>query len=196
MLGKEGFEEYHRHRFPAQVGENQVSMGGVKIIVHETTGHLSPSQFELNDMILDFHRSEFQAVLHAIEGKTIDAACDAVENALQKSPRPDHRHRIEHCSVCTSSLAKRIASLGVIIIIQPSFIFYNGDRYLKTVPTPNLQHLYPIRTLMKNHVLVAGSSDSPIVPASPLVGIYSAISRSTEKGTLFYLKKEYPPWKP
>ena len=29
MLGKEGFEEYRRHRFPAQVDENQVSVGGV-----------------------------------------------------------------------------------------------------------------------------------------------------------------------
>lgn len=182
MLGKEGFEEYHGHRFPAQVDENQVSVGGVKTIVHETTGQLSPDQFELNEMVLNVHRSEFQAVLHAIEGKTIEAACDAVEYALQKSPKSDHRHRIEHCSVCPSSLAKRIASLEMMVVTQPSFIFYNGDRYLRTVPDSNLQHLYPIGTLMKNNVVVAGSSDCPIVPASPLIGIYSAISRRTEKG--------------
>lgn len=182
MLGKEGFREYQRHRFPAQVDENQASMKGVKIIVHETTGQLSPDQFELNEMVLNVHRSEFQAVLHAIEGEMIEAACHAVENALQKSPRPDHRHRIEHCSVCTSSLAKRIASLGMMVITQPSFIFYNGDRYLRTVPGSNLQHLYPIRTLMKNNVVVAGTSDCPIVPPNPLVGIYSAISRRTDRG--------------
>jgi predicted amidohydrolase YtcJ len=35
---------------------------------------------------------------------------------------------------------------------------------------------------MKNNVVVAGSSDCPIVPPSPLVGTYSAISRMTEKG--------------
>jgi predicted amidohydrolase YtcJ len=182
ILGKEGFEEFHRHRFPAQVNENQVSVGGVKIIVHETTGQLSPGQFELNEMVLNVHRSEFQVVLHAIEGKTIEAACDAVEYALQKSPKSNHRHRIEHCSVCPSSLAKRIASLEMMVVTQPSFIFYNGDRYLRTVPDSNLQHLYPVRTLMKNNVVVAGSSDCPIVPPSPLVGIYSAISRRTERG--------------
>jgi predicted amidohydrolase YtcJ len=193
MLGKEGFEEYRRHRFPAQADDNQVSIGGMKTIVHETTGQLSPDQFELNEIVLNVHRSEFQAVLHAIEGKTIEAACDAVEYALQKSPRSDHRHRIEHCSVCTPPLAKRIASLGVMVITQPSFIFYNGDRYLRMVPDSNLQHLYPIRTLIKNNVVVAGSSDCPIVPPSPLVGIYSAISRRTDRGQSILPEEAIPP---
>jgi predicted amidohydrolase YtcJ len=182
MLGKEGFEEYQRHRFPAQVDENQVAVEGVKIIVHETTGQLSPGQFELNEMVLDIHRSGLQAVLHAIEGKTIEAACNAVECALKKSPRSDHRHRIEHCSVCTPSLAKRLASLGIMVVTQPSFIYYNGDRYLKTVPKPNLEHLYPLSTLIKNGVAVAGSSDCPVVPANPIMGVYSAVSRKTEAG--------------
>jgi predicted amidohydrolase YtcJ len=193
MLGKEGFEEFRKHRFPAQVDQNQLSVGGVKTIVHETTGQLRPSQLELKEMVLNIHRSELQAVLHAIEGKTIEAACDAVEYALQKWPRPDHRHRIEHCSVCPSFLAKRIVSLGITIITQPSFIFYNGDRYLRTVPDSNLQHLYPIGTLMKNNVAVAGSSDCPIVPASPLIGIYSAISRRTNQGRSILPEEAIPP---
>jgi predicted amidohydrolase YtcJ len=182
MLGKEGFEEYQRHRFPALVDENQVSLRGAKIIVHETTGRLTPTQEELNEMVLEIHRSGFQAVLHAIEGKTIDAACDAVEYALKKSPRSDHRHRIEHCSVCTPPLAKRLASLGIMVVTQPSFIYFNGDRFLKTVPKPNLEHLYPLSTLIKNGVLVAGSSDCPVVPANPIMGVYSAVSRKTEAG--------------
>jgi predicted amidohydrolase YtcJ len=193
MLGKEGFEEYHRHRFPTQVDENQVSIGGVKTIVHETTGQLSPGQFELNEMVLNVHRSELQAVLHAIEGKTIEAACDAVEYALQKSPRSDHRHRIEHCSVCPSLLAKRIASLEIMVVTQPSFIFYNGDRYLRTVPDSNLKHLYPIATLIRNGVKVAGSSDCPIAPPNPLIGIHSAISRRTERGHSILPEEGIPP---
>jgi predicted amidohydrolase YtcJ len=181
-IGKEGFEEYRRLRFSTRGIENQVSLGGVKIILHETTGQLSPGQSELNEMVLNIHQSGLQAVLHAIEGKAIEAACKAVEHALQKFPRVDHRHRIEHCSVCTSPLAKRIASLGMMVVTQPSFIFYNGDRYLKTVPDSNLKHLYPVATFMKNGVAVAGSSDGPVAPANPMIGIYSAISRKTNTG--------------
>jgi predicted amidohydrolase YtcJ len=182
ILGKEGFEEYRNHCFPTHVNQNQVSMRGVKIILHETTGQLIPDQSELNEIVLDIHRSRLQVVLHAIEGKTIEAACDAVEYTLNKSPKSDHRHRIEHCSVCNPSIAKRIASLGIMVVTQPSFIFYNGDRYLRTVPDTNLKHLYPIRTLMKNGVSVAGSSDCPIVPENPIIGIYSATSRKTNTG--------------
>jgi predicted amidohydrolase YtcJ len=72
--------------------------------------------------------------------------------------------------------------LEITVVTQPSFIYYNGDRYLKTVPKPNLEHLYPLSTLIKNDVEVAGSSDCPVVPANPILGVYSAISRRTEAG--------------
>jgi predicted amidohydrolase YtcJ len=157
--------------------------------VHETTGQLSPSQEELNEIVLQIHRSGFQAVLHAIEERTIEAACCAIEYALNKVPKSDHRHRIEHCSICTPSLAKRLASLGIRVVTQPSFIYYNGERYLRTVPSKNLKHLYPIATLIKYGVEVAGSSDCPIVPANPLMGIYSAVSRRAENGE-FVLPEE------
>ncbi len=111
-LGLEGYKEYQNHPFQTRIDENQLTLKGVKIILHETTGQLSPTQEELNEMVLDIHRSGLQAVLHAIEEKTIEAACTAIEYALKKFPRSDHRHRIEHCSVCTPSLAKRFASLG------------------------------------------------------------------------------------
>jgi predicted amidohydrolase YtcJ len=181
-LGMEGYEEYRKRPFHTRIDENRLRVQGLKIILHETTGRLTPIQEELNEMVLGIHRSGFQGVLHAIEGKTIEAACNAVEYALKKSPRSDHRHRIEHCSVCTPSLAKRLASLGIMVVTQPSFIYYNGDRYLKTVPKPNLEHLYPLSTLIKNGVVVAGSSDCPVVPANPIFGIYSAVSRKTEAG--------------
>ena len=181
-VGTEGYEEYRKHPFQTRIDRNRLRIQGLKIILHETTGRLYPAQEELNEMVLDIHRSGLQAALHAIEGKTIEAACDAIAYALKKSPRSDHRHRIEHCSVCTPSLAKRLASLGIMVVTQPSFIYYNGDRYLKTIPQPNLEHLYPLSTLIKNGVAVAGSSDCPVVPANPIMGIYSAVSRKTEAG--------------
>ena len=152
----------------------------MKIIVHETTGRLSPSQEDLNERVLCIHRSGFQAVLHAVEESTIEAACEAIESALKLFPRPDHRHRIEHCSVCRPSLAKRIASLGITVVTQPAFIYYNGSRYLRTVPEPQRKHLYPFGTLVNEGVHVAGSSDGPIVPPNPMIGVYAVVCRKTD----------------
>jgi predicted amidohydrolase YtcJ len=154
----------------------------VKIILHEITGDLHPGQEELNQGVLHIHESGMQVLLHAVQKREIEAACDAIDFALQRSPRPDPRHRIEHCSVCPPSLARRIASLGIVVVTQPSFIYYNGERYLRTVPESERHHLYPIATLMKSDVRVAGSSDCPVVPANPLMGIYSAVSRKAENG--------------
>jgi predicted amidohydrolase YtcJ len=181
-LGVEGFDQYRSHPFLPFGDEDQLNIRGVKVILHETTGQLSPGQEALNEMVLNIHRSGLQVVLHAVEERMIEAACKAIELALMKFPRPDHRHRIEHCSVCPSSLAKRIASLGILVVTQPPFIYYNGERYLGTVPESELKHLYPTATLLKNGVNVAAGSDCPVVPANPMIGIYSAVSRRAENG--------------
>jgi hypothetical protein len=79
------------------------------------------------------------------------------------------------------------------VVTQPSFIYHNGDRYLKTVPKPNLEHLYPLSTFIRNGVAVAGSSDCPVVPANPIIGIYSAVSRKTEAGDLVLADEQITP---
>ena len=227
ILGGEGFDEYRRQPFPAQVNpvrnssreldpagiivksnpaakqrsiisngvnEKDLRIGGVKIIVHEVTGRLTPDQKELSEMVLQIHQLGFQAVLHAVEEPTIEAACSAIESALKASPRLDHRHRIEHCAVCFPPLAKRLASLGIMVVTQPSFIYYHGERYLRTVPDSNLRHLYPIATLMKNGVKVVGSSDCPVSPVNPLIGIYSSVSRMAESGEFILPEEKISPF--
>jgi predicted amidohydrolase YtcJ len=193
MLSTESFSAYRKQDFETQADKDQLRLGGVKIILDETTGHLKPDQAELNEMVLKIHRSGFQACLHTVEEKTVEAACSAVEYALKKAPKSDHRHRIEHCSVCPPSLARKLAALGIIVVTQPSFIYYSGDRYLRTVPAEELKHLYPVRTLLKNGVKVVASSDCPIAPANPLMGIYAACSRMTETGEAVLSEEKITP---
>lgn len=193
MLGSKGFEKIGTQNFSGPVAENQIRLGGVKLILDETTGELHPVQTELNERVLAIHRSGLQVAIHAIEENAVTSACSAIEYALERVPRLDHRHRIEHCSVCGPSLSKRLASLGVTVVTQPSFIFYNGDRYLETIPDQQLRRLYPIKSLLKAGIPVAGSSDCPIVHPNPLVGIYSAVSRKSQTGrSIAHLEKIAP----
>lgn len=194
MLGVEGFNEYSSQSFSTFVDRKTLHLGGVKIIIHEVTGQITPDQKELNDLVANIHRFGFQAVLHAVEEPTIEAACSAIEYALKVFPKSDHRHRIEHCAVCPPSLAKRLASLGITVVTQPSFIYYHGERYLRTVPDSNLKHLYSISTLMKNGVKVAGSSDCPVSPLNPMVGVFSSISRMAESGEFVLPEEKISPF--
>lgn len=190
MLGYEGFKDCEINGdLVSSLPEAELATGGVKIMISETTGRLRPEQAELNEIVLTIHRRGRQAVLHAIEEKHIEAACLAIEYALKKHFRADHRHRIEHCSVCPPALAKRLAIAGIMVVTQPGFIYYHGERYRKTVPFAQFNCLYPLATLLNAGIVVAGSSDFPVAPPAPLTGIYAAVSRRAETGEIL-LKQE------
>lgn len=183
MLGFEGLMS-HEGEYSTSLPESELATGGIKIMLNETTGRLLPDQADLNEMVVTIHRLKLQAVLHAVEEGAIESACRAIEFALKKYPRSDHRHRIEHCSVCPPALAGRLASAGVTVVTQPSFIYYNGERYLRTVPPEQFDNLYPLATLLNAGVVLAGSSDFPVAPPGPLAGIYAAVTRRAETGEI------------
>jgi len=189
MMGLNGFNSFEQRDFFCPINKDQLRLSGVKIILDETTGQLYPPQMELNRLVLKIHQAGLQVAIHAIEETAVESACISIEHALKKVPKPDHRHRIEHCSVCSPSLAKRLASSGINVVTQPAFIYHNGDRYLETVSNGEIQHLYPIGTLIKNGVNVAGSSDSPIVPPNPLIAIHAAVTRKTKTGNTVSTKE-------
>jgi predicted amidohydrolase YtcJ len=180
MLGAEALAQYQEQGLPLKTVDSQLRLGAVKIILNETRGQLNPPQAELNQKVFNIHRSGLQVALHAVEETTVEAACSALKYTLQRAPRAGHRHRVEHCSVCTLEMAERLASLEVVVVTQPAFIYYSGERYLKTVPEEQLKHLYPIATLINAGLKVVASSDCPTVPPNPMSGIYAAVSRTTE----------------
>ena len=163
--------------------------GAVKIVLDEVRGCLNPPQAELNNMIAEIHSRQLQAAIHAVEETTVAAAIDALAFALEKYPLRGHRHRIEHCSVCTAENAQKLAKLGAIVVTNPSFIYYSGERYLATVPEDQIKHLYALNTMLQAGLKVAAGSDAPVTPPDPLKGIYSAITRKAETGQVV-LKKE------
>ncbi|MDH5695190.1 MAG: amidohydrolase family protein, partial [Dehalococcoidia bacterium] len=67
-------------------------------------------------------------------------------------------------------------------VTQPPFLYYSGERYLATLSASQLGWLYPIKSLLNGGLLVAGSSDSPVAPNNPLIGIYAAVTRQAESG--------------
>ena len=184
MMGIYAFKKNSKQHHLNDFKENQLRLGAVKIILDDTTGRLHPSQSELNQMVFEVHHAGQQIAIHALEEKAVKAACQAIQFALERSPAKDHRHRIEHCSVCPPDLAQKIASLGITVVTQPAFIYFHGERYRATVPDEQLKHLYPIRTLLDQGINVAASSDCPIVPSDPLIGIHAAMHRLSAAGDI------------
>jgi len=182
MGGIENLPQFAEAGLITGSGDNNLRLGGAKVILTEAPGRLYPSQEELNRQVLEAHRAGWQVAIHAIQPSTVEAAVIALEYAQKELPKSGARHRIEHCSECPPELLERLKKLDVVIVTQPPFVYYSGERYLATLPPERQQWLYRIGSFLGSGLVTAASSDSPMVPDSPLVGIYAAVNRLSGLG--------------
>ncbi len=166
---------------PGSAGSDP-KLGAVKIVLGLTTGTLQPSREELNEVVLDCHRRGLQLAIHAVEEEAVEAAVDTLAQTQAALPRPDARHRIEHCSECPPHLLDRLKLSQALVVTQPSFVYQNGGKYLSDVKPSLLPHLYPLASLVRAGIRVAASSDAPVTWPDPLLSVYSAVTRNTRDG--------------
>jgi predicted amidohydrolase YtcJ len=177
MAGSSYWQEFRKRGLITGSGDNLMQLGAVKVMLD-----VESDQAEINELTLACHQAGFQLAFHAVAENMVNATVTALEYVNKQSPVMGRRHRIEHCSECPPYLLDRIKKLGLVIVTQPSFIYYSGERYLATVPKSQLPWLYRIKSPLEKGVVVAGSSDAPVVPINPLVDIYAAVTRQAESG--------------
>jgi predicted amidohydrolase YtcJ len=151
-------------------------------------GIIRIQQDELNHTVQVCHDAGLRCCVHAIGDKAFDMALDAYENAIEHSPRKDHRHRIEHMGnwLATPKLIQRMVRSGIVAIPNIAFAYYIGDAILDCVGERRLTKAFPFHTLLKNGVIIAGGSDSPgYWPVDPLRDIATAASRKMRWGEVW-----------
>jgi predicted amidohydrolase YtcJ len=163
-------------------GDGELRLGAAKLVLDEVSGRLNPCQEEINELVVAAHQAGHQVAMHAVEEGTVEAACAALEHTLRLHPKADHRHRIEHCSVCPPPHLARLRDARAVVVTQPAFVYHSGERYIHDVPESQLPWLYRTRSFLENSLRPAGSSDCPVAPCSSLTGIYAAVTRRAESG--------------
>jgi predicted amidohydrolase YtcJ len=131
------------------------------------------------------HRAGWQVATHAIGDRAVATVLDIYQEALAAHPRPDHRHRIEHCGVCRPEDVQRLAALGVIPVPQGRFISEIGDGMLEALGPERSTWCYRQRTFLQAGLPVPGSSDRPVVQGAPLLGIHDMVNQRTASGRPF-----------
>jgi predicted amidohydrolase YtcJ len=177
MAGAPYWQDFRAVNLKTGSGDNLIRLGAVKIMPA-----VRPDRVEFKSLALDIHRAGFQLAFHAVAESEVLASIEALEYVDDCSKVKGRRHRIEHCSECPPHLLECIRKLGLVIVTQPPFIYSSGERYLATVPESQLPWLYRIKTPLVSGVIVAGSSDAPVAPENPLVGIYAAVTRRAASG--------------
>lgn len=160
------------------------ALGGRTCLVEEpfegTQDHgiQSRSRGELQDLV---HRAQADGIrvgIHANGDRGITMVVDELESAAGRFPRPGLHHRIEHCSIVTPELVRRIARLGCAVTPFGSYAYYHGGKLLDWYGQDRVNRMFAHRWFLDEKVCVAGASDYFCGPYQPLLGIQSCVTRT------------------
>ena len=150
----------------------------------EYRGYLDMPEEELVAHLNEIHDAGWQMGIHAIGDAAIVLVVNTLADALERNPREDHRHYLNHFSMRPPDLTMELmAEHAIHITQQPNFTYTLEGRYAENLDGWRLQHNNPLRSPMDHGITVAISSD--ILPIGPMVGIYAATTRKGMTGTVY-----------
>jgi hypothetical protein len=140
-------------------------------------------QRTLDRIVLQAHRTGLQVAFHATGDRAIDMAINAVEAALNASPRENHRHRIEHLHFPTRQALERIKRLGMVVSTSPQWIVHHAEGFRHTTNDVTMERLFPLRTMKELGIPVAFGCDVPAtIMIEPKWALLGAVNRTTRSG--------------
>ena len=144
-------------------------------------GILTMTQQEIDEIVEDAHRHNWQIGIHANGDVTIDMVLQAYERVLKQWPHPDRRHRIEHCSLVNPDLLRRIKATGTIPTPFWTYVYYHGEKWAE-YGEEKARWMFAHRSFLDAGIDVVGASDYGPGPFEPLMAIQSMVTRTDYRG--------------
>ena len=182
-------------------GDDMLRLGGIKMVsdgaIAARTAYMSEpyigtcdhgieamTQDEITESVLEIHRAGFQVCIHANGDLAIESVLNAYERAQSGHPRPDPRHRIEHCTLVNPDLLSRMNRLGTIGTPFCTYVYYHGEK-MEFYGEERLEWMFAQRSFIDSGVVSTGATDYPPGPFEPLMGIQSCVTRTDMNGKLW-----------
>jgi predicted amidohydrolase YtcJ len=134
---------------------------------------------EFNAVVARADGLGLQIATHAIGDGGVRRTLDAYEFARKKNGKRDSRHRIEHIELIDPQDIPRIAELGVVASLQPIAgvgVPGSPQQPILSRVGDKLPYAYAWQTIRDTGAAVAFSSDWPVSPLDPFIGIQSAMT--------------------
>jgi predicted amidohydrolase YtcJ len=144
-------------------------------------GQLYHQPDEYDALVLKAHLAGLQTATHAQSPTAIGMAITAIEAAQQQDPRPDARHRIEHCGLPDPEQIERMAAAQIRPVNQTQHLYQWGEGVIDAVG-PDGDRFNPLAEFVRAGVPVTLSSDAPVAEPRPLLAIQTAVTRLTRRG--------------
>lgn len=134
---------------------------------------------EFNEIVIRADRHGLQVSTHAIGDGGVRRTLDGYEAARRANGSRNSRHRIEHIELIDPADIPRLRELGVVASLQP----IAGVGVPGNPPEPivsrvggKLPHAYAWQTIRDAGAAVAFSSDWPVAPLDPFLGMQAAMT--------------------
>jgi predicted amidohydrolase YtcJ len=165
---------------------------------------------KLNQMTNERAEAGFQIGFHAIGDHANDMALDAFQQATEARRKSmqkllpkleasthahitvteDFRYRVEHAQVVSPKILDRFASLHIIASMQPSHLLTDMNWATDRLGPDRAKYAYAWKSFLNHNVTLAFGTDYPVESINPFRGLYSAITRQNEAGTMTYQPQE------
>ncbi len=147
-------------------------------------GILTMTQEEIHEVVEEAHRSRWQVGIHANGDVAIDMVLNAYERVQEMWPRPDPRHRLEHCSLVNRNLLRRIKAVGAIPTPFYTYVHYHGNKWVE-YGTEKMRWMFAHGSFFEYGIPVAAASDYIPGPFEPLMAIQSMVTRKDFDGRVW-----------
>ncbi len=179
-------------------GDDFVRIGGIKLIVDGgfEGGHLSKPYLEpygkggtysgltvsppaaYNAVVLEINRRGWRVATHAVGDAAVDQVLTAYEQANKDKPLIGKRWTVEHAFVARPDLVKRMQDLKLMVSAQ-DHLYLAAPALKKYWGMDMASEVTPVKTYLDAGLLVAGGTDSPVIPFNPFWELYHFASRDT-----------------
>jgi predicted amidohydrolase YtcJ len=146
--------------------------------------------FIRHDRLVAIVRSAVEAGLqftaHSVGDGAVSALLDAYAEVNQTIPIQKTRPCVTHSNFMSRELIDRAARLGVVVDIQPAWLYLDTKTLVAHFGVDRLRYFQPLKSLFEAKVIVGGGSDHmqkigslrSINPYNPFLGMWIAITRS------------------
>ena len=182
-------------------GDEWLRIGALKMAIDGgTTPHTAfmYEPYEGDTELVAFNRIELDALyryfrtaqelgwdvgIHCCGDHAQDMAVDTFARVASEVPNPDARHNIIHAYFPTASSLEQMAKYNIAAVLQPTFIYWEGELLFRDVGYERALNYKPVRKYLDKGVVVTSSSDvTSTVSANPFVSLYALIARRNRLG--------------
>lgn len=121
-----------------------------------------------------------------------DAAIEIIIDVYKKLNKdfPSTIKRIEHLGLPEKKQLQAMATNNIACSMQTIFLDELGKNFIQYLDADYLNQCYPVQAVLNHHILMALSSDAPVVKNfNPLKGIAAAVTRKTNEGETIAAKE-------